>query len=903
MTNHWVDLKNADYILVIGSNCAENHPASMTWIHEAMNKRGAKLIVVDPRFTRTASQANIYAPIRPGTDIAFFGGMIRYILDNELYHKEYVVSYTNAANLIHPDYKGPDELDGLFSGYNSEKRSYDRSNWTYQTSADGKTLRDETLQDPRCVFQIMKRHYARYDLDTVSRVTGIPKDLLEKVYRAFAESGKPGKAGTILYAMGQTQHTVGSQNVRILAIVQLLLGNIGIPGGGVNALRGESNVQGSTDMGVLAHLLPGYLPISTPADKDLKTYIENKTKPGGAWSGGYWTNGPKFIVSMLKAWWGEHATAENDFAYSYLPKPDNPANHYWISLFEAMYAGKIKGLWIMGQNPAVGGPNARFEREALKKLDWMVVQEIFDTETTSFWRAPGENPADIKTEVFVLPAADAMEKAGSIVTSGRLIQWRNKVAEAAGEAKPDHQIINLITLKLKELYAADPGPFPDPILHLTWDYGSELDIEQVAREINGFAVADVKDAEGKVLVAKGTTLSTFANLQADGTTAGGAWIYAGYFALAPDGFGNMMPAVKRRNSIYDPGGYGNYPYWGFAWPVNRRIIYNRCSADPNGKPWSEDRKYIWWDEAQKKWVGYDVPDFVPTKAPTDSGGKDPFIMRTDGKGGLFAVMNEGPLPEHYEPVESPVKNALSSQQINPVVKVWKTDEGKNIGDNWGTSEQFPLIATTYRVVEHWQAGGMSRWLDWLVETQPEMFVEMSRELAAEKGIKSGDKVKIRSARGEIEAVAIVTARIIPRLETDVITGQGKASKCTFCQDRVTNDLLPACVKTCPAKALDFGNRDEMITKGQERVAALKARGFTQANLYGVNEMGGLGRLYVLTAPPEAYGLPVNPQYPELASIWQKVLQPLGSVAFGATILGILGAFFIARRNIHMEEVK
>jgi formate dehydrogenase major subunit len=761
MTNHWVDLKNADYILIIGSNCAENHPASMTWIHKAQNERGAKLIVVDPRFTRSASQADIFAQIRPGTDIAFFGGMIKYILDNELYHKDYVVHYTNAATLVNPDYKGPDELDGLFSGYDPEKRRYDRSTWTYQTDQDGKPLRDETLQDPHCVFQIMKRHYARYDLDTVSGVTGIPKDLLEKIYKTYAESGQPGKAGTILYAMGQTQHTVGSQNVRILAIVQLLLGNIGIPGGGVNALRGESNVQGSTDMGVLAHILPGYLPVPTEADVDLKTYIENKTKPGGAWSGGYWTNGPKFITSLLRAWWGPYAVQRTDFAYQYLPKVDSAANYYWIALFEAMYAGKIKGLWIMGQNPAVGGPNARFEREALKKLEWMVVQEIFDTETTSFWRAPGEDPSQIQTEVFVLPAADAMEKAGSIVTSGRLIQWRDKVAEAPGEAKPDHQIINLIALKLKELYAADPGPFPQPILHLVWDYGKELDIEKVAREINGYAVKDVKDAQGNVLAKKDATLTTFAHLQADGSTACGAWIYTGYFSLQPDGFGNMLPAAKRRNSVYDPGGWGNYPYWGWAWPANRRIIYNRCSADPDGKPWSEDRKYIWWDEAQKKWVGYDVPDFVVTKAPTDPGGRDPFIMRTDGKGGLFAAMNEGPLPEHYEPVESPVKNVFSSQQINPVVKVWKTDEGKDIGDNYGSPDQFPIIATTYRVVEHWQAGGMSRWLDWLVEAQPEMFVEMSQELAAEKGIKSGDKVKVRSARGEIEAVAIVTARIKP----------------------------------------------------------------------------------------------------------------------------------------------
>lgn len=757
MTNHWVDIKNADYILIIGSNAAENHPASMTWIHKAMNERGARLIVVDPRFNRTASQADIFAQIRPGTDIAFFGGMIKYILDNELYHKDYVVHYTNAATLIHPDYKGPDELDGLFSGYDPEKRRYDRSTWAYQIDADGKPLRDETLRDPQCVFQIMKRHYARYDLDTVSSVTGIPKDLLEKIYKTYAESGAPDKTGTILYAMGQTQHTVGSQNIRAMAIIQLLLGNIGRPGGGVNALRGESNVQGSTDMAVLAHIIPGYMSIPVAGKHPtLQDYLTVETPATS-----YWSNKPKFFISLLKAWWGDHATERNDFAYDYLPKVESPANHYWIALFEAIYAGTIKGLWIMGQNPVVSGPNARFEREALKKLEWMVVQEIFDTETTSFWRAPGEDPASIQTEVFVLPAADAMEKAGSIVTSGRLIQWRDKVAEAPGEALPDHQILNLIALQLKALYDEEGGVFPDPILHLNWDYGADLDIEKVAKEINGYYTRDITDENGNVIARAGDLLPLFTKLAADGSTACGNWLYSGYFYPAPDGFGNTMPATKRRNSVYDPGGYGQYPYWAFSWPANRRILYNRCSADPDGRPWSEDKALIWWDEAQKKWVGYDVPDFAATKAPSDPGGRDPFIMKTDGKGWLFGALNEGPLPEHYEPVESPVQNAFSSQQNNPVIKIWKTDEGKDIGDNWGTPDRFPIIATTYRVVEHWLAGGMSRWSDWLVETQPEAFVEMSQELAAEKGIKSGDVVKVRSARGEIEAIAIVTARIKP----------------------------------------------------------------------------------------------------------------------------------------------
>ena len=761
MTNHWVDLKNADVIMMNGSNAAENHPASMTWIHKAMDERGAKLIVVDPRFTRSASQADLYVRIRSGTDIPFFGGLMKYIMENELYHKEYVLFYTNAATLVVPEFKGPADLDGLFSGFMDDDGDgfgkYDQSTWKYQTDAEGKPLRDETFQDPNCVFQIMKRQYDRYTLDTVSSITGCPKDTLEAAYKLFAASGAPEKTGTILYAMGQTQHTVGSQNVRCMAMIQLLLGNLGRPGGGVNALRGESNVQGSTDQGLLAHLLTGYLKIPGAADHPtLAAYLEKETPKTS-----YWSNKPKFLISMLKAWWGEHATAENDFAYDYLPKVESPANHYWIKLFEDMYAGKIQGLWILGQNPAVSGPNARLEREGLKKLKWMVIQELFDTETCSFWRAPGENPAEIKTEVFILPAADAMEKEGSIVTSGRLIQWRPKVAEAPGEALPDHQVFNLVALKLKELYSAEPGPFAEPVIHLAWDYGKDLDIEKVAKEINGSALAEIKDPEGKVLAKKDELLKTFGVLQADGTTACGTWIFGGYYGLADDGTGRMMPACKRRGQK-DPGGLGMYPFWAFSWPVNRRIIYNRCSADPSGKPWSEDKKLIWWDETQKKWTGYDVPDFLPTKAPTDPGGTDPFIMRVDGKGGLFAPLNEGPLPEHYEPVETPVdKNPFSSRLHNPVIKIWKTDKGKNVGDNWGTPDKFPIVATTYRVCEHWQAGGMSRWLGWLAECQPEMFIEMSKELAAEKGVNNGDKVKVSSARGTIEAVAIVTARFKP----------------------------------------------------------------------------------------------------------------------------------------------
>jgi formate dehydrogenase major subunit len=770
MTNHWVDLKNADVIMINGSNAAENHPASMTWVNKARDERNAKLIVVDPRFTRSAATADLYAPIRSGTDIAFYGGLMKYIIDNYLYHEEYVVHFTNAATLINPGFQGAEDLDGLFSGFVDDDGdgfgSYDKSTWTYQTDADGNALRDETLQDPNCVFQLLKRQYQRYDLDMVSQVTGCPVDKLEEVYALYASTGQPDKTGNIMYAMGQTQHTVGSQNVRCMAMIQLLLGNTGRPGGGVNALRGESNVQGSTDMALLAHIIPAYM--STPnagTHPTLADYLAKETPKTS-----YWANKPKFLISLLKAWWGDHATADNDFAYDYMGKVEGAANHYWISLFEAMHAGQIKGAWIMGQNPAVGGPNARFEREALERLEWMVVQEIFQTETVAFWQEPGKDPATIKAEVFVLPAADGMEKEGSIVTSGRLIQWRPKVAEAPGEALPDHDILNLVALRLKELYQAEPGPFADPILHLTWDYGGGpshpvlgelIDIAKVAQEINGYAVKDVLDADGNVIVKGGDLLKTFGWLQADGSTACGNWLYVGYFYPMPDGEGNILPASKRRGQK-DPGGLGMYPYWAYSWPVNRRIIYNRCSADSQGNPWPGGKDLIWWDAAKGQWTGWDVPDFAATKAPGDPGFNDPYIMKTDGKGWLFGALNEGPFPTHYEPVETPVDNLLyPNQKNNPAIKIWITNQGQDVGDNYADPKEFPYVATTYRVCEHWQAGGMSRWLPWLAEAQPEMFLELGEELADEKGIRSGNKVRVRSARGEIEAVAIVTKRFKP----------------------------------------------------------------------------------------------------------------------------------------------
>ncbi len=783
MTNDWIDLKNADVILVIGANPASNHPASFTWINNS-RERGAKLIVVDPAFTRSAAVADIYAPIRPGTDIVFLGGMLNYALTHDRYHAEYVQAYTNALTLINPAFQDAAELDGLFSGFNPETQSYNTTSWQYQTekvavqvkdAAGNATTKEVTvpkraanLDDANTVFTLLKRHYARYTPEMVERVCGTPKDKFLEVANTFCSTSAPTKSGTILYAMGQTQHTVGTQNVRSMAMLQLLLGNIGVPGGGVNALRGESNVQGSTDMALLYHDLPGYLGAPTDRHVDFKTYAAKFDTTS------YWVNGPRFATNLLKAWYGDAAKAENNYAFDYLPKTSG--NYSWIPLFQAMHAGKVQGLFCMGQNPAVSGPNSRMERQALGRLRWLVVMDLFETETASFWKAPGVDPKTIQTEVFVLPALDAMEKSGTIDTSGRRIQWRYKVANGPGDARSDMWILDRLVKALKERYKNSTDAKDRPILDLAWYYGDdpEPDVELVAREINGYALEDVKDATGKVILEKGQLLPGFATIASAANydaIACGNWLYAGYFAPADDGRGIWRPAARRRGQK-DPGNLGLYPYWGFTWPANRHILYNRASARPDGTPWAENKKLIWWDAAAKKWTGYDVPDFAPTKAPdakadpagaglAAQSGTDAFLMKADGKGWLFAPagLADGPLPEHYEPLESPAVNLLSKTQINPVVKVWSTDRDKAIGDKVGTFSQFPIICTTFRLGEHWQSGVMSRTLPWLAEIQPDLFVLLGPDLAAERGIANGDRVRLVSARGEIQAVALVSARI------------------------------------------------------------------------------------------------------------------------------------------------
>jgi formate dehydrogenase major subunit len=773
MTNHWIDVRNADVILVMGSNPASNHPISMKWIMNARD-RGAKLIVVDPRFTQTAAKADIYAPMRSGTDIAFLGGMIKYILDKNLIFREYVVKYTNAPFLLNPDFKGPGDLDGLFSGYDEKTRKYDKKTWSYQMDESGVPKKDVSLQDPNCVYQQLKKHYSRYSLDKVSNITGTPKEKLLEVYGAYASTGKPNKVGTELYAMGWTQHTVGTQNIRAMSIIQLLLGNMGMAGGGINALRGESNVQGSTDHGLLFHILTGYLPTPTASLTALPAYIEKYTpKTKEPKSVNWWSNRGKYITSYLKAIYGNRATKENDFGYGWLPKLDEGMNGSWLMLFDKMLKGQFEGFFAWGQNPACSGANANKTRKALANLKWMVNVNLFDNETGSFWKGPGINPKDVQTEVFLLPAVSSVEKEGSLSNSGRWAQWRYKAIDPIGQSKPDSEIMNELYFRVKALYQKQGGKFPEPIVNLTWNYGEkdasgkvkEVNIHNVAKEINGYYLEDVYDktqTPPKLLGKKGELCASFVHLQADGTTSCGNWIYSQSYTQKEGKIINMMA----RRGKKDPTGLGMYPEWSWAWPVNRRIIYNRASVDPSGKPWDSKRAAVKWDAvkedpASKKpgtWVG-DVPDGPAPPMATEKG-KLPFIMMATGVGGLFGPgMAEGPFPEHYEALECPLEaNIMSKQRINPTVKIFADKEN----DAYVSCDtRFPFVATTYRVSEHWQTGVMTRHLNWQLEMQPQIFVEMSQELAREKNISNGDKVTVKSARGEIWAIAMVTDRFMP----------------------------------------------------------------------------------------------------------------------------------------------
>jgi formate dehydrogenase major subunit len=754
MTNHWTDIPNADVILIMGANPAANHPASFGHIMDGLDQ-GTTLIVVDPRFTRSATLADIYAPLRPGTDIAFLGGMIRYVmadmeqnLDN--YNLTYITEYTNAAFLLSPDYQGPAELEGMFSGFDPEKKTYDKTTWKFQLDENGVIKKDKTLQDPNSVFQTVKRHYERYTPERVNQITGTPTDLFLKICELMAATSRPDKAATIMYAMGWTQHTYGTQNIRAASILQLLLGNMGVAGGGINALRGESNVQGSTDYALLFETLPGYLRIPIATDTNLAAYLERTVpKTTEPQSANWWQNEPKYIVSLLKAWWGAAATQENDFAFHYLPKIPVGGNYSWLKMFHEMGAGNLKGMMVWGQNPAVCGPDSNFERSALDQLQWLVVVDLFETETATIWKRPGLNPADNQTEVFVLPAACSFEKEGSITNSSRLMQWRYKAVEPPGEGKPDLWILTHLMRRVQALYESEGGPQAEALTQLVWDYADEPDPQQVSREINGYALEDVLDKDGILVAASGHQIPGFANLTDDGKTACGNWIYCGHHIEKE---GQVVNLAERRD-LTDTSNIGLFPNFGWSWPANRRIIYNRASVDLHGQPWNRNAPVIWWDAENQKWLG-DVPDGgAPPLAVDPEKGKLPFIMKADGVASLFGPgLADGPLPEHYEPWESPVENLISKTQTTPNLKAWGEPPK-------GEVDKYPVIATSYRLTEHWLSGGMTRNLPWLVETFPNMFVELSPDLAAERGIKQGDWVVVESARGTLKAQAVVTRRV------------------------------------------------------------------------------------------------------------------------------------------------
>lgn len=742
MTNHWNDLANSDCILMMGSNPAENHPISFKWVLRAKDK-GAKLIHVDPRFTRTSAKCDLYVPLRVGTDIAFLGGMINYILSNDKYFKEYVVEYTNAPLVVGKKFAFK---DGLFSGFDTKKVAYDKSAWAFELDEKGVPVRDKSLANPRCVFNLLRTHYNRYTLDAVSKATGTSKEDLSAVYESYASTGVPTKAGTIMYAMGWTQKSVGVQNIRAMSMIQLLLGNIGVAGGGVNALRGESNVQGSTDQGLLSNSWPGYLGVPLSTMGSLADYTAATTpKSADPMSVNWWQNKPKYVASFLKSM---YPALEPAAAYELMPRLDadkKVTDYFWMSIFDRMNEGSLDGLFAWGMNPACGGANAGKNRKALAKLKWLVNVNIFDNETGSFWRGPDVKPEDVATEVFFLPCATSIEKEGSVANSGRWMQWRYAGPKPYGETKPDGDIMVELMAKIRELYQKEGGAFPEPIMQLgleDWMEGHEFSPSKVAKVMNGYFTRDV-EVGGKQFK-KGQQVPAFAFLTADGATASGNWLHAGSWTDA----GNMM-ARRDKSQTKEQENIGLFPNWSFAWPVNRRIIYNRASVDAKGQPWNPEKAVIAWKG--ETWVG-DVVD-----GGGNPGTKHPFIMQTHGFGALYGPGPvDGPFPEHYEPLESPFKkHGFSSQLANPVAYRSNKEKFSQAGD------KFPYIGTTYRVTEHWQTGLMTRRCPWLVEAEPQLFVEMNPVLAKEKGISNGDSVKVSSIRGKVTAKAIVTERMQP----------------------------------------------------------------------------------------------------------------------------------------------
>jgi formate dehydrogenase major subunit len=786
---------------------AECHPVGFQWVMEA-KARGAKVIHIDPRFTRTSALADTHVPLRAGSDIAFLGGIVNYVLSEEKYFRDYVVNYTNAATILREDFQDVDDLDGLFSGYDEQTATYDTTSWQYagvqaqpaaagvrevdsprlhggrssgeqedsRERSDGHELggrgasvqgsrldRDETLQHPRCVFQVLKRHYARYTPEMVEQVCGVPPEQFLDVCRAVTENSGREKTTAWVYSVGWTQHSVGVQYIRGSAIIQLLLGNMGRPGGGVLALRGHASIQGSTDIPTLFNILPGYLPMpKVSGNKDLQDYLGSITAEGQK---GFWADADAYMVSLLKSYWGDAATAENDYCFGYLPRLTGDHGTYQTAL--AMNDGEVDGFFVVGQNPAVGSAHGKLQRLGMAKLKWLVVRDLRLIESATFWKDGPEIESgelaseDIGTEVFVFPAATHTEKAGTFTQTQRLLQWRHKAVSPPGDARSELEFYFRLGQLIKDRLKDSTLERDKPVQDLVWDYPvdehGEPSAEAVLREINGWHLSGDK---------AGQMLNGFTEMKADGSTNGGCWIYTGVFA---DG---VNQAMRRK-----PGGEQSWvaAEWGWAWPMNRRILYNRASADPDGRPWSERKAYVWWDEDAQQWTGHDVPDFQATKhpsfqpeegasGPAGLAGNDPFVMQSDGKGWLYAPSGliDGPMPTHYEPFESPVRNALYTQQANPTRAIYPSKDNlinPSIGDaGW---EVFPYVFTTYRLTEHHTAGGMSRFLSYLSELQPEMFCEVSPELARERGLEHLGWATITTARTAIEARVLVTDRIVP----------------------------------------------------------------------------------------------------------------------------------------------
>jgi formate dehydrogenase major subunit len=806
-------MANADCIVIQGSNMAECHPVGFQWVAEA-KARGARVIHIDPRFTRTSAVADKHIPIRAGSDVVLLGALINYVLANDLWFSEYVIPYTNAATLINEDFRDTDELGGLFSGYDPDTGQYDPTTWAYAQHEDApeaadsdhehgasasaraagdqhgsggpvlphaRVRRDETLQDPQTVFQILKRHYARYTPEMVRDVCGISLDDFDYLARAITENSGRERTTCFAYAVGWTQHTLGAQFIRGAAILQLLLGNVGRPGGGIMALRGHASIQGSTDIPTLFNLLPGYLPMPTAGKHD--TFAQYLAAVGSKLQKGFWAKADTYTVSLLKAWWGDAARADNDWAYDYLPRLTGPHGTY--QTVTAMLADEVEGYFLLGQNPAVGSANGRQQRQGMSHLKWLVVRDLNMIESATWWKdspeiASGElRTEDIATEVFFMPAASHVEKAGTFTQTQRLLQWRHKAINPPGECQSELDFFYQLGQRIRQKLADSTDERDRPLLDLTWDYPTDEEgnpaSEAVLAEINGYRFADpVSDPDPLAGGGGGggggpgahEPISSFTELRADGSTAAGCWIYAGVYAGGVNHAADRVPG----------GGPGrSQSEWGWAWPANRRILYNRASADPAGKPWSERKKYVWWDEEQRRWVGDDVPDFVLNRAPgsrpdPDLGGPDalagddPFIMQSDGKGWLFAPkgMIDGPLPAHYEPQESPVGNAVYPQQQSPArITFPRKDNLSAPSAGAPGSDVYPYVFTTYRLTEHHTAGGMSRWLPYLAELQPEMFCEVSPELAAELGLEPYGWATIVSPRSAIEARVLVTERMTP----------------------------------------------------------------------------------------------------------------------------------------------